>query len=136
MCINFYDAFIRHDADANLLLTSSRWANADHLFGLAAECALKAILLQQGIPSDNGDINKDHKDYRKHINVLWDNYHIYMQTRYVYDIPDENPFNDWDISQRYAPEGTITEQIVQQHFVAVGKIKEIIRKAELDGVIP
>ena len=59
-----------------------------------------------------------------------------MQTRHAYDIPDENPFHGWDINQRYAPERTITEQIVQKHSVAVGKLKEVISKAEREGMIP
>lgn len=100
MNINFYEAFSRHDADAALLLKKRRWANADHLLGLAAECALKAILLQQGIQSKNGDMDRP---YRDHINLLWDRYQNFMQTRNVFVIPDENPFRDWNIAQRYAP---------------------------------
>ncbi|MBQ9407547.1 MAG: hypothetical protein IJU37_12525 [Desulfovibrio sp.] len=59
-----------------------------------------------------------------------------MQTRIAYVIPDENPFTDWEITQRYAPEGTITEQIVQKHSAAIAKVRAVIKQAELDGVIP
>lgn len=138
MNIDFHDAFFRHDADADLLLEKERWANADHHYGLAAECALKALLLQQGIPSDNGDIcsGKQYRCYRKHINVLWDSYQSFMQTRSAYTIPPNNPFQDWDIAQRYAPGRELTEQAARTHGAAVGKLKQIISKAMLDGVLP
>ncbi len=138
MSTDFYDAFSRHDADADLLLENERWANADHHYGLAAECALKALLLQQGIPSDNGDMSPDrqYQRYRKHINDLWDSYQSFMQTRHAYAIPPDNPFQDWDIAQRYAPEKEITEHAARNHATAVGTLKQIIRKAERDGVLP
>ena len=149
MNTNFYEAFLRHANDADLLMASERWANADHLFGLAAECALKAILLQQGIPScenllqqgipscENGDICKDknYKKYRKHINDIWDQYQNYMQTRLCYLISEENPFKDWNIADRYAPNGAITKETAQNHRVAFNEVRELIKKAELDGVI-
>lgn len=40
---DFRDAAQRHLHDAKLLLDQERLANASHLFGLAAECALKAV---------------------------------------------------------------------------------------------
>ncbi len=138
MSTDFYDAFSRHDKDADLLLEKKRWANADHHYGLAAECALKALLLQQGIPSKNGDIpsGKQFCHYRKHINELWSSYQSFMQTRSAYEIPPNNPFQDWDITQRYAPEKEITEQTARTHGATVGTLKQIIRKAEQDGVLP
>lgn len=41
---DFQAAARRHHDDAQFLLADSRWANAGHLAGLAAECALKAIM--------------------------------------------------------------------------------------------
>ena len=138
MGTDFYDSFSRHDADANLLRINERWANADHHYGLAAECALKSLLLQQGIPSNNGDIpsGRQYKSYRTHINLLWDSYQSFMQTRNAYTIPANNPFQDWDISQRYASRADITEQVVRNHAEAVGALKKVIRQAIFDGVLP
>lgn len=79
MSTDFYNAFYRHATDADLLLDKERWANADHHYGLAAECALKAILLQQGISSKGGDI-ADPK-YKQHIDKLWDKYQSFMQKK-------------------------------------------------------
>lgn len=134
----FYNAFSRHDTDADLLLESGRWANADHHYGLAAECALKALLLQQGIPPNNGDMpsGQQYRPYRAHINLLWNSYQSFMQTRSAYTIPATNPFQDWDIAQRYAPEKEITEPATRNHAAAVGTLKQVIRQAILDGVLP
>ncbi len=135
MATNYYKAFERHAYDADLLLAKERWANADHLYGLAAECALKAILVQQGITSKNGDI-EDH-DYKRHINTLWDKYKAFMHTKKTYPLPTkENPFDDWSIAQRYAHEDEITEQAVRNHGAAVASLKKIVMKAKLDGVLP
>ena len=49
MPVNFRDAAERHWADAGYLLEDDRIANADHLFGLSAECALKALMLSLGM---------------------------------------------------------------------------------------
>jgi HEPN domain-containing protein len=43
--VQFAEAARRHLADALLLHGENRFANADHLAGVAAECGLKAILL-------------------------------------------------------------------------------------------
>lgn len=134
MSIDFYNAFSRHDADADLLLNKERWANADHHYGLAAECALKAILLQQGISSKDGDIAEP--KYRQHINKLWDKYQSVMQTKKTYVLPMNNPFHDWRIDQRYAHENDITEQTARNHGAAVASLKKIVKEAELDGVLP
>jgi hypothetical protein len=43
---HFASAAERHFRDAEYLQADSRWPNADHHFGFAAECALKSLLLQ------------------------------------------------------------------------------------------
>ena len=44
MTFNYAQAARRHNADATLLLANQRIANADHLYGFAAECALVKII--------------------------------------------------------------------------------------------
>lgn len=134
MSTDFYNAFYRHATDADLLLDKERWANADHHYGLAAECALKAILLQQGISSKGGDI-ADPK-YKQHIDKLWEKYQSFMQTKNTYVLPTRNSFHDWSIDQRYAHENDITEQTARNHGAAVASLKKIVKKAELAGVLP
>ena len=40
---DFLDAHLRHWTDAELLYAAQRWANADHLYGISAECGLKGL---------------------------------------------------------------------------------------------
>lgn len=42
---DFFNAHQRHWKDAELLYKEKRWANADHLYGLSAECGLKAVMV-------------------------------------------------------------------------------------------
>ena len=134
MKIDFYNAYKRHVSDGNLLVQHQRWANADHLYGLAAECALKALLIKSDIPStEHGDIDKKQSNFRKHINILWDEYYIFMQNK-IYNISEENPFQNWKIDQRYTKSENITEDIVRIYMNAITKINNLIKQAELDGV--
>ncbi len=41
MNTNYKNAARRHYEDAEILFNRLRWANADQLYGLAAECGLK-----------------------------------------------------------------------------------------------
>jgi len=51
---DYADAAVRHYQDGDTLLQKQRYPNATHLFGLAAECALKTLLAKipgaQGVP--------------------------------------------------------------------------------------
>jgi hypothetical protein len=52
MQADFLDAHERHWQDAELLLTNQRLANADHLYGMSAECGLKRLMLAFGMTYD------------------------------------------------------------------------------------
>lgn len=60
MAENFLDAHHRHWDDAELLYQAQRWANADHLFGVSAECGLKRLMEMM----NNGALARDD---RKHV---------------------------------------------------------------------
>ena len=53
MQADFLDAHDRHWDDAGRLFAAQRWANADHLYGMAAECGLKRLMLAFGMPFDS-----------------------------------------------------------------------------------
>lgn len=72
---DFLDAMDRHWRDAELLRRKERLANADHLYGLSAECGLKAIMQRLGMEMKNNVPR--FRDDRKHINGLWDRYESY-----------------------------------------------------------
>ena len=72
---DFRDAMDRHWQDAELLRRNQRLANADHLYGLSAECELKAIMQRLGMKMRN-NMPRLRPD-RRYINALWDRYQSY-----------------------------------------------------------
>lgn len=53
MSVDFLDAHRRHWEDAELLHEHARWANANQLYGIAAECGMKRLMLVFGMPLDS-----------------------------------------------------------------------------------
>ncbi len=73
MPADFKDAANRHFEDASFLFDADKFPNADHLFGVSAECALKAIMKALGMPvRQDGAPQK--REHRVHINNLWDEF--------------------------------------------------------------
>ncbi|MBF0346450.1 MAG: hypothetical protein HQL81_02175 [Magnetococcales bacterium] len=71
-CVEQYaKAAERHLRDAEFLLKNQRNANADHLYGLAAECMIKALWI-----AHDPQMNKKNKKFSIHMNknVLWNNF--------------------------------------------------------------
>ena len=67
-----FDRAARHHAgDALELLKLGRHPGADHLAGLAAECALKAILIGFFGVSTNPSGDVADRAYQKHLDRLW-----------------------------------------------------------------
>nr|VFJ70760.1 MAG: hypothetical protein BECKFW1821B_GA0114236_11973 [Candidatus Kentron sp. FW] len=78
MNTDFFDAHHRHWRDAEWLFESGWLANADHLYGIAAECGLKCLMVVFGMPQKNGDPS-DRCD-RKHANEIWERYEAYRSS--------------------------------------------------------
>ena len=95
---DFADA---HLGDAELLFDRERWANADHLYGLSAECGLKAVMESAGVW---GEAGSPPPEYRKHVHDLWPLFVDYMEpTGESWDeFPKDEPFDDWSHHDRYA----------------------------------
>ncbi len=71
MITDFLDAHQRHWDDAERLFNAKRWANADHLYGLTAECGIKRLMLAFGMPFDAGrNAPAKHED-RAHAHAIW-----------------------------------------------------------------
>ncbi|OOC09740.1 hypothetical protein [Thioalkalivibrio halophilus] len=108
---NYDEAARRHWGDARLLDERSRWENADQLYGLAAECALKSALKRAGYFRED--------QHRKHINVLW---RKIQATAFRNQFPGlagelagEERFADWDVEQRYVADSAVPEAAVERH---------------------
>lgn len=135
---DFYDAHLRHLEDAGILYESSRFANADQLFGLAAECGLKKLMIVFGMPFDSTKDIPQSRDDKVHINGCWDRYESYRSGHHAgthYGLIPVNPFANWNISDRYAHQSNFSQAYVDPHKMGANEIKKLVAKAKLEGLI-
>jgi hypothetical protein len=132
---DYLDAMRRHWDDAELLWNQApkRFANADHLYGLVAECGLKALLLKlvngyfdhnRGRPSNRADL--------VHADGIWSRYINYSQGGAAarYALPtNNNPFGQWKIDDRYANRIHFVHARVDGHRNAALIVKQLVDKA-------
>lgn len=126
-CDDYRDAHDRHWEDAELLFQKGRLANADHLYGLSAECGLKAIW-----PQIIGTALTARE--RVHIDQLWDRFVNEANNRRLMQqirISQQNPFANWRSSQRYAHQQNFTRAFVEPHRQAASEIRRWVK-----GVMP
>jgi hypothetical protein len=124
---NFADAALRHWHDAQLLEAENRLENADQLYGLSAECAIKKALLPLPGLATQGSLAAS---FKVHINLLWDrvNYQS-VQKRYPHMaayLKAANPFSGWNIDQRYSANGSIVQKDMECHRIATSRLLGII----------
>ncbi|MBE7373004.1 SAM-dependent methyltransferase [Pseudomonas sp. AL-54] len=133
---DFLDAHQRHWDDAERLYNSQRWANADHLYGVSAECGMKRLMIEFGMPL--GNRGPAEREDREHIDNLWMRYESYRTGHHRgagYALSDSNPFQDWHISQRYAPQTRFDQTRTRGHRTAAQSIRALVRKAEQEGLL-
>ncbi len=93
---NYSVAALRHWRDAQLLERENCMENADQMYGLTAECAIKKALIELPTFANNGEL---HQHYKEHIDKLWDKVkHQSLQKRYcnlLALLKAANPFSDF-----------------------------------------
>jgi hypothetical protein len=145
--INFHQSAKRHFYDADLLLMHhERSANAGQLYGFAAECGIKSLLIWQGYPSEpTGDLKKrksnekGNQNFRKHIHELVQNIHS-LETfldgrsgaRYRVMLPSLHTFSDWHTDQRYYADSALPKSTPNWRQSAE-EIMRMLDQALLDG---
>ena len=137
MQTDFRVAHERHWDDAETLRASTRWANADHLYGFAAECGLKRLMQAFGMPLDHSGSPAGQQD-RVHADKAWERYDAYRSGRHsapAYALPAQNPFSNWSADQRYANQSEFNEIHVSEHRAGTLAIREKLRLAFADGLI-
>ncbi|MDR3472596.1 MAG: hypothetical protein P4M09_13055 [Devosia sp.] len=137
MQADFHDAHDRHWHDAEKLHSGARWANADHLYGLAVECGLKRLMHEFGMALGNGGSPAKPED-RKHADKLWVRYDAYRAGYHngvAYTLPAANPFGDWSVEQRYANQREFDATRVNAHRLGADTIRQLVSKARADGLI-
>ncbi|PDW02514.1 SAM-dependent methyltransferase [Candidatus Viridilinea mediisalina] len=137
MQTDFYDAHQRHWDDAERLFGASRWANADHLYGITAECGLKRLMLAFGMQTGVHGVPQEQHD-RKHIEQIWVRYETYRSGHvagFRYGLPPNNPFDDWNASQRYAHQSEFEQARVTPHRTGADVVRTLVKKAALEGLL-
>lgn len=137
MAVDFVDAAYRCWEDAELLSQQQRHATADHLYGVSAECALKALLIEAGTQAltlVNGDLQKK---YRLHLPKVWDEFSRFSMgfpVRYSMSL-GPNPFRAWSVDQRYLSRTDVIADAARlnAHKQAARKTLAVLESARLDG---
>jgi hypothetical protein len=141
---DFNTAARRHYKDAQFLLGGDRWPNADHLAGVAAECALKAILLGYfGVTLNQGGKPIHPQGPKKrlgHINELWGELSQIVSGRagpaLTALLAGPAPFATWDVADRYSDGSAITELGARAHVNTAKAIMGMLQQALLTGAVP
>lgn len=139
MQADFLDAHERHWEDAERLFHVQRWANADHLYGMAAECGLKALmekLNSQGALDPKQDYVHVMEDRKA--NNAWSRYQSYLSGHALATklaLPMSNPFSNWLVSQRYAHQSNFDQARVEAHQAGVILVRKLVQKAKREGLI-
>lgn len=138
MQADFLDAHERHWSDAEILFQKQCWANADHLYGFAAECGLKGLMVAFGMqqnPDKEGMPLSKHD--QKHIDNLKGRYETYRAGANAanYLLAANDPFTNWRASDRYAGRSNFSEQHVVPHQQGTLEIRNLISKARKAGLV-
>lgn len=138
--MTFAQAATRHLDDARHLHDGGRFPNADHLAGLAAECALKAIAIAHlgavvnpaGPPTVQGT-------KLGHLPGLWHDVTTVVAgrsaPRLLAVLGTGNPFLSWDVSQRYEDGSAVSAARSQAHVTAAAGVAGVMVQAQLDGTL-
>ena len=91
---------------------------------------LGMTLRVDGAPTD--------RQHRVHINLLWNEFVTFVHNRggarYAAKMAgNPNPFDTWDINQRYAQRSYFTQGMVENHQKAAKTTMELLQTAILNG---
>lgn len=129
---DFSDAAGRIWRDASILFGGGRLATADHLFGVCAECALKAIMVTLSGHA------KLPKRYWVHMPKIWDEFIAYSPQTGMHPYAvrlSPNPFQSWDVGDRYGAANRFAKSRVSSHCNGAQEAMLILEQARLDGLL-
>ncbi len=135
MSVNFSEAGRRHFDDSLALAEMQRSGNASHLAGLAAECALKAVL--QGLrllTVDTKGMPEDPK-HKQHIDRIWNEFQAALSGHpaAMYALAGPNPFDNWKIDHRYEADSTIDQATAKKHCSGAHAAMLLLDRARIEG---
>jgi hypothetical protein len=129
---DFANSSDRYWIDADTLFNNGRLATADHLFGVSAECALKAIMVRL-----SGQATLD-KRFKIHLPNIWEEFIAYIPISGTHPYSSNltsNPFSGWDVGDRYGNENQFTPARVNSVREASKQARKVLEQARLDGVL-
>ena len=138
MNADFLDAHDRHWDDAERLYGAQRWANADHLYGMATECGLKGLMLVFGMPFDAAKDKPVEKADQVHVDGAWLRFETYRCGHHAgarYLLSASSPFADWHVSQRYAHQSHFNQARVDPHRQGADQVRQLVKKAAVEGLL-
>jgi hypothetical protein len=140
--VDFPGSARRHLNDATLLEGSNRLPNAGHLYGYAAECGLKAILVSHGYPIDP-DGSPQRGQFRAHVDQLalsstMSAMRTFLTGRsgahYLALIPHIDDFSDWNVAHRYYAEAALPASL-DKWREAAAEVGRMLDQARTSGLI-
>lgn len=144
----FADAAKRHFRDADYLRNDSRLPSADHLYGFAAECAVKSLLLRftevtMGSPKPEAPHPEDPTRTIEfgHINELVRDVKVLARGRTGAALhaaldDDLRAFKKWGVHYRYSDGGYAQSAVVDKRRDAAQHILFLHQQALLNGRFP
>ncbi|RMH39297.1 MAG: SAM-dependent methyltransferase [Gammaproteobacteria bacterium] len=128
MAADFQDAWMRHKEDGDLLYAKERWANADHLYGLAVECGLKAVMRAMGMPVSSAGVPIS-RYHRVHLPDIWYVFHAFVSGTHAAGLlpflSQSSPFDNWSVHQRYEPRSNFSQEIVDEHRMGLKEVEQL-----------
>jgi len=144
--VSYFESARRHFHDAGVLLGGSRPANAGQLFGIAAECGIKAILVASQVPVDaDGSLDRPPGVKGKGFKEHWPQLGQALTdlaaaipdgrtaTTYLSLIPNLTHFSDWLIEHRYWRDGALPVTSVARWQAAATEVMAALDQAKEDG---
>lgn len=149
--VAYEQAARRHLTDAESLFNQGRLPNAGQLYGFAAECGLKAMLIACGVaPAADGGLPDHHPTnhgkrhpLRQHMPTLPGRIAAHGQlipdglqaSRYMATIPSVTHFNDWSVDHRYWGDAALPVGSVSKWQSAAKEVTTMLDQAKQDGVL-
>lgn len=139
----YHVAAKRHFDDADLLRSEGRLPNADQLAGLAAECALKEMLVSffgAHVPNETARPVVAGEQLG-HLPKLWTQAAVVIAGRAASSalagiLHGSNPFATWSIHDRYGDGSALTQPDVDQRIEAARLVLGHLQAAKATGSLP
>jgi len=95
-------------------------------------------MLAFGMPYDTTKDRPHSQQDRVHANGTWARFESYRSGHAQgagYVLPANNPFGNWDVSDRYAHQSNFDEALARGHQAGAQTVRSLIAKAQREGLL-